>query len=150
MDFPIHELLDEKRSYQALLQWLHPEGLRCPHGHALPTGQAPHDSHRAPILDYRCRDCGAVFNLFTGTVFLKTRLPCSKIVLILRGFSQGTSTAQLARELMLDRGNLLELRHRAQERLVGRFPPLSTARRGGGGRRTVPERGREGHSSYST
>lgn len=67
MLFPIDDLLDETACYERLLSVLHPKGLRCPEGHALPADQAPHDRHRAPVMDYRCRDCGKVFNVFTGT-----------------------------------------------------------------------------------
>lgn len=65
-------------------------------------------------MDYRCRTCGAVFNLFTGTVWAGTHYSCSKIVLILRGVAQGTSTRQLADELECDYGTLLEYRHEIQ------------------------------------
>jgi hypothetical protein len=81
-------LLDEQACYDFLLQVLHPDGLVCPHGHPLPPNQAPHDRHRAPIMDYRCRSCGAVFNLFTNTLWSKTRYRCSSIVHILRGIAQ--------------------------------------------------------------
>ena len=57
--FPIGDLLDERACYAFLLHLLHPTGLACAHGHPLPPGQAPHDRHRAPILDYRCRECGS-------------------------------------------------------------------------------------------
>ena len=87
MRFPLNTLLDEQACYDFLLQVLHPGGLACPLGHLLPPQQAPHDRHRAPILDYRCRRCGAVFNLFTHTLFSKTRYRCSTIVLLLRGIA---------------------------------------------------------------
>ena len=58
MLFPIDDLLDERACYRLLLQAIHPEGLRCPRGHELPDDQAPHDRHREPVLDYRCRACG--------------------------------------------------------------------------------------------
>jgi transposase-like protein len=112
--FPINDLLDEQACYQFLLKHLHPEGLRCPEGHPLAPNAAPHDRHRAPIFDYRCRTCGRVFNLFTGTPWQKTHYRCSQIVFILRGFGQGTPTLHLARELGIDRGTLLERRHRMQ------------------------------------
>lgn len=115
MRFPIHDLLDEQRCYDFLLQALHPEGLRCPHGHPLLPEQGAHSRQRAPILDYRCRECGAVFNLFTGTLFSKTHQSCSTVVLILRGIAQGVSTKQLSEELALSYPNLLRLRHRIQE-----------------------------------
>ena len=73
LQFPLDELLDEQACYAFLLRVLHPDGLHCPQGHALPLDQAPHARHRAPILDYRCRTWGAVFNVFTGTSWSKTR-----------------------------------------------------------------------------
>jgi transposase-like protein len=127
--FPLNDLLDEQACHDFLLRVLHPEGLRCPRGHPLPSAQAAHDRHRAPILDYRCRTCGAVFNLFTGTVWTKTRYSCSTIVQVLRGIAQGVSTKHLAEELGLDRGHLLERRHRIQALLATQLSPLGTTSR---------------------
>ena len=62
--------------------------------------------------------CGRVFNAFTGTEFHKTHRRPSEILLILRGISQGTSTARLARELGRHRPHLLRLRHRLQARAM--------------------------------
>jgi transposase-like protein len=133
--FPIGDLLDERACHDFLLQVLHPHGLACPQGHPLPPTQAPHDRHRAPILDYRCRVCGAVFNLFTATIWSKSHYPCATIVLILRGIAQGTPTSHLAQELGIDRGHLLERRHAIQALLEQRLSPLTAAagcgRRGG-------------------
>jgi hypothetical protein len=66
--FPVDELLSEEECYRYLKRSLHPEGLSCPNGHKLPDDQAPHDRRRAPLVDYplvdyRCRECGAVFNI---------------------------------------------------------------------------------------
>ena len=126
--WPITDLLDEDRCYAYLRDWLYPDGLVCPHGHPLPPDQAPHDRHRAPILDYRCRQCGAVFNLFTGTVFSKTRYSCRLILQILRGIAQGLSTKHLAEELHVDCGHLLERRHAIQALLQQRPSPLDPGR----------------------
>ena len=112
--FPISDLLDEHECYAFLRHSLHPDGLCCPRGHGLPMGQAPHMRDRAPVVDYRCRECGAVFNLFTGTVWAGTHYSCAKIVLILRGFVQGTPTLPLADELECDYGTLLDYRHQMQ------------------------------------
>ncbi len=49
-NFPITDLLDETECYHWLVHVLHPEGLKCRNGHALPEGQAPHDRSRAPIV----------------------------------------------------------------------------------------------------
>ena len=129
LQFPLDDILDEQACHDFLLRVLHPDGLHCPQGHALPADQAAHDRHRAPILDYRCRSCGAVFNLFTGTIWTKTRYPCSTIVQILRGTAQGVSTKHLAEELGLDRGHLLERRHRIQALVAEQLFPRGTTPR---------------------
>ena len=130
--FPIQFLMNEQACYDYLLSVLHPQGLHCPQGHPLPADQGAHDRHRAPILDYRCQTCGTVFNLFTHTIWSKTRYSCATIVLILRGVAQGVPTAHLARELGIDRAHLLEHRHEIQKLIEQRFPPLGLERPGDG------------------
>jgi len=114
IQFPITDLLDGKQCYQFLLQTLHPDALHCPNGHLLPQGQAPHDRKRTPLVKYRCRSCGAVFNVFTGTLWAGTQYDCATVVMVLRGFTQGVPTLHLAQELSLDYSTLLERRHRLQ------------------------------------
>jgi transposase-like protein len=104
---PIIDLLSKQECYNYLLRVLHPDGLKCPCGHGIEAGQAPHTRDRAPIVEYRCRRCGRVFNLFTGTDWRGTRYDCRTIVLVLRGFAQGVPTLHLAEELNLDYETLL-------------------------------------------
>jgi transposase-like protein len=113
MDFPLLDLMDEQACYDWLLDQLHPDGLPCP-GCGRTDRYAVHRAHRDPVLDYRCHDCGRVFNAFTGTALQDTQKTPAQLVLILRGIAQGTSTARLARELGCDRKHLLQLRHRLQ------------------------------------
>ena len=127
--FPLHELMDEQKCYDYLLQVLHPDGLKCPRGHALPADQQPHDRHRDPIMDYRCRECGAVFNLFTDTIWSGSRYSCVQIILILRGIAQGVPTEHLASELGIDRSHLLDRRHEIQQLIEQGLSPLTPARR---------------------
>ena len=129
MAFPLQALMDEQACYNYLREMLYPQGLHCPHGHALPPEQAPHDRHRAPRMDYRCQTCGAVFNLFTGSVWSGTRYSCATIVLILRGIAQGVPTNHLARELGIDRAHWLTHRHAIQQLLQQHFPPYGADRR---------------------
>jgi transposase-like protein len=124
--FPINDLMSEQASYDFLLKVLHPDGLQCPQGHPLPSDQAPHDRHRDPLFDYRCRQCGAVYNIFSGTIWAKSRYRCSTIILIMRGIAQGTPTNHLAQELGIDRSSLLAHRHAIQKLIVERLPPLRT------------------------
>jgi transposase-like protein len=134
ISFPIQSLMDEQACYDYLLKVLHPQGWQCPQGHPLAAEQGAHDRHRAPLLDYRCKTCGAVFNLFTGTLWSKTRYSCATVVLILRGVAQGVPTAHLAEELGIDRAHLLEHRHEMPQLIEQRFPPEPPARQGNGGR----------------
>ena len=113
MDFPLTGLMNEDACYARLVEVLHPDGLACPRCGGDRFGV--HRAHRAPVLDYRCRDCRRVFNAFTGTALQKTSRRPSDLVLILRGFAQGATTARLARELGCDRIKLLVLRHKLQD-----------------------------------
>jgi transposase-like protein len=113
MDFPIQDLMNEEACSQFLLDLFHPAGLHCPRCQAA-EGFSTHRYSREPVLDHRCSRCGRVFNAWTGTPFQGTPWRPSPIVLILRGFAQGTSTAQLARELAWSRRHLWDLRHRLQ------------------------------------
>ena len=114
MDFPIADLMDDRACYDWLVALLHPGGLACPRCHG--TDAFVHRYYRDPVLDYRCKACGRVYNAFTGTDWQGTRFRPSQIALILRGFAQGRSTAGLARELGCSRRHLLDRRHAMQAR----------------------------------
>jgi transposase-like protein len=117
MDFPIIDLMDQQACYQKLSGLLHPDGLTCPR---CGSGRDRYNVHRrrdgSPVVDYRCKPCRRVFNLFTGTPWQGAHRTPAEILLILRGFVQGVSTARLARELGASRPHLLELRHEVQAR----------------------------------
>jgi len=127
IQFPIKALLSEEECHDYLEHTLHPEGLRCPRSHPLPVGQAPHDPGRAPIFKYKCRLCGAVYHLFTGTLWSGSHYDIRIVTLLMRGFLQGVPTSHLAEELGLDRGNLLKHRRRIQQLALQHKPeaPLS-------------------------
>ncbi len=122
MDFPIAELMDARACYEKLVHWLHPSGLRCPACNRDDRVRV-HRKERDPLWDYRCWRCNRVFNAYTGTALQGTKRGPVQLVLILRGFSQGVSTARLARELGCDRLELLRFRHKLQD-LASRFRDL--------------------------
>jgi transposase-like protein len=96
-----------------LVGWPHPDGLGCPRCAARDDLGTPR-RHRAPIPDYRGAACRRVFHALTGTAPQATKRRPVALVLILRGFDQGASTARLARELGCGRRELLDLSHRLQ------------------------------------
>lgn len=112
MQWPIHNILDEKKSYAELLDKLHDGTLRC--AKCGGSNYYRHSAYRDGIDKHRCRDCKHVFHIFSGTVFSGTTMKCSKILMILRGFVKGQSTRSLALELNMDRKHLLSLRHKVQ------------------------------------
>ncbi len=126
MAFPITELLDERAYSEFLLSVLHPKGLRCPAGHKVALGQAPNMSDRAPVMDYRCRRCGRVSNVFTNTLLKGTHYSCRQVVLLVRGFVQGVPTLHLARELDLDYETVLTRRHSWQAQALKESPDATT------------------------
>ncbi len=103
--------MDEQACYTQLVEWLHPDGMTCPRCHQHDR-MVVHRRGRDPVLDFRCRHCHRVFNVFTGTPLHGVKRRPRELVLIIRGFAQSVPTAQLARELGCDRSELLNLRHR--------------------------------------
>lgn len=115
MDFPIIDLLDEEMSVAWLMAHFHPDGLRCPHC------QADHRESRyfranvgSGLPVYRCAICDGIYHLYSGTLFEGSQLTPAQVVLLLRGFLQGQSSAQLSRELALAYKTVLKWRHRLQ------------------------------------
>jgi transposase-like protein len=118
MDFPIDDLLDQDACSRKLMDLLHPGGMACPRCAAREGLNVHRHRPDSPVVDYRCKGCRRVFNLFTATSWQGTHHTPATILLILRGIAQGTPTAQLARELGLSRPHLLDLRHEIQARAL--------------------------------
>ena len=111
--FPLKELLNPRACYELLVSLLHPRGFCCPNGHSLEHAYV-HKQDRPTIPDYRCKQCGRCFNVFTGTVLHGTKYNAVKVIQLLRGIVEGTPTAKLAREMGVDRKALLIRRHQLQ------------------------------------
>ena len=109
MDYAIDTLLDEDRYYAHLVDHSHGGKLTCPACGS--SNNRVHHRRRKPVFQFFCLECRTYFNVFTGTAFEGTRWPCSKIVMILRGFLKGDSTLSMSREMGLGYRNLLYLRH---------------------------------------
>jgi len=114
MIFPITYLLDERESSRWLARYFHPQGFGCPQCQAgVEQGRVFRHSKRG-LVDYRCKVCARVYNLYTGTVFAGCRLSASQAVLLLRGVCKGESSARLAEELGVCRSTVHLLRQKVQ------------------------------------
>lgn len=113
--------MDEQAGFDRIVAALHPNGLACPRC----GGDRPgvHRKHRAPIIDYRCRDCRRAFNAYTGAALHKTGRSPSALILVLRGFARGATTARMARELGCDRMKSLAPRHKLRDRALAGLDP---------------------------
>ena len=126
MDFPIIDLMDQEGCRQKLFDLFHPDGFACPRCGARDGLNIHRRRPDSPVVDYRCKGCLRVFNMFTGTPWQGTHLSPAQILLILRGIAQGVATAKLAREVGISRQHLLRLRHAIQARALAaadRAPP---------------------------
>lgn len=112
---PIQGLMDYQKCYEYLEALLHPNGLHCSQGHCLVEKQRPHKFRKNGLPCYKCYDCGQVYNLFTDSIFKGVHYDCIRIVLMLRGFAQGTTTLLLSKELGMSYNELLAWRHKLQE-----------------------------------
>ena len=115
MDFPILSLIDEAAAQAWVVNHFHPQGLRCPYCQASMSGARDfRRTQTSGLKVYRCKSCQGVYNLYSGTVFARTRFRPSQVVLLLRGTCQGVSSAQLSRELGLSRQTVLSIRRKLQ------------------------------------
>jgi hypothetical protein len=115
MDFPITDLMSEKASEEWIMEYFHPTGLRCPHCEAgWAEASEFRTTRRSQLTVYRCRACGGIYNLYSGTIFEARQLRPAQVVLLVRGVLKGESAATLARELGMSRTTITELRHLIQ------------------------------------
>jgi transposase-like protein len=116
MDFPITDLMSEKASAEWIMEYFHPTGIRCPHCEAAWAKAFEFRTTRKSHLTvYRCRECGGIYNLYSGTIFEARQLRPAQVVLLVRGVLKGESAATLARELGMSRTTITELRHLIQQ-----------------------------------
>jgi transposase-like protein len=116
MEFPITDLLGREQSERWLQEHFHPEGLKCPKcgagvEHSLPFRM----TKKSSLQVYRCRDCQAIYNLYSGTVFEHRHLRPQQAVLLVRGVLKGEPSKVMAAELGLNYITVLQLRRKLQE-----------------------------------
>ena len=115
MDFPIANLMSEKASEEWILEYFHPDGLRCPHcGAAWAEAFEFRTTRKSQLTVYRCKRCQGIYNLYSGTIFEARHLPPQEVVFLIRGVLKGESAATLARELGRSRTTVSELRQLIQ------------------------------------
>jgi transposase-like protein len=116
MEFPIIELLDPEQSEAWILEYFHPEGLKCPRCRAsVAEAHVFRNTHRSQLTVYRCNVCRQPYNLYSGTIFQQRHLTPQQVVLLVRGIVKGEPSKTLAAELGLHYTTVLELRRDLQD-----------------------------------
>ena len=114
MIFPIIELLDEGESSRWIGHYFHPQGLRCPQCKSGVEQARVFRHSKRGLVDYRCKRCDRVYNLYSETVFAGCGLSARQAVLLVRGVCKGESSLTLAAELGVCRSTVHLLRHKLQ------------------------------------
>lgn len=115
MEFPITELLDYEHSVEWILKHFHPKGLQCPKCRkGIAQSRKFRYTQTSKLEVHRCKHCGTIYNLYTGTVFQGSQWTPMQVVLLMRGLCKGETTRELAAELQLNYKTVLTMRHRVQ------------------------------------
>jgi transposase-like protein len=115
MEFPITELLDYENSVEWILAYFHPNGLTCPRCHTdLEQSRTFRRTQTRDLEVHRCKVCGAIYTLYTCTVFQGSQWTPMQVVLLMRGICKGETTRELAAALELNYKTVLTMRHRVQ------------------------------------
>jgi len=123
MEFPITDLLSQEQSEQWILDYFHPDGLKCPRCQASVAEAYVHrQTKKSQLTVYRCRHCRQIYNLYSGTVFQQRHLRPQQVVLLLRGVVKGEATTTLAAELDVSYQTVLDIRHELQANAVAMQP----------------------------
>jgi transposase-like protein len=101
------------------MEYFHPTGIRCAHcGAAWAEAKDFRRTRQSELIVYRCQSCQVIYNLYSGTIFQGRHLRPAQVVLLIRGVLKGESAASLARELVMSRTTITELRHVIQDNAV--------------------------------
>ena len=115
MRFPIINLLDQTDCESWLLEYFHPEGLKCRNCRAdVSAAHLFRRTKKSQLQVYRCNQCHSAYNLYTNTVFQQRHLTPQQVILLLRGVLKGETSAELADELGVNYQTVLDIRRDLQ------------------------------------
>jgi transposase-like protein len=119
MEFPIIDLLSQEQSEAWIMDYFHPDGLKCPRCRASVADAYVHrQTRKSGLTVYRCKHCRQIYNLYSATVFQQCHLTPQQVILLLRGVVKGEPSTILAAELAVSYQTVLDLRHKLQANAV--------------------------------
>lgn len=115
MELPITDLLRQVQSEAWILDYFHPEGLKCPHCQASVSEASAHrQTKKSGLTVYRCKHCRQIYTLYRGTEFQQCHLTAQPVGLLLRGVVKGEPSTPFAAELAVSYPTVLDWRHQLQ------------------------------------
>ena len=103
MDVNIHNLIDNAKCYETVrtLRWS--EGITCPHCESSNIIKRGQDDTEAYRQRYECKSCKKRFDDLTNTIFEGHHQPLKVWIIFLYFMGLNLSTAQIAKELNLNK-----------------------------------------------
>jgi transposase-like protein len=103
MQLNIHDLIDDAKCFEAVRELRWPDEVACPHcqsRHVIKRGKDDTQEHRQR---YECKDCDRRFDDLTNTIFEGHHQPLKVWVIFLYFMGLNLSTAQISKELSLNK-----------------------------------------------
>jgi transposase-like protein len=103
MELNIHNLIDDAKCFEAVRNLRWPNEIECPHcqsNHIVKRGKDDTQEHRQR---YECKCCNKRFDDLTGTVFAGHHQSLKVWIIFLYFMGLNLSTAQIAKELSLNK-----------------------------------------------
>ena len=103
MELNIHNLIDDAKCFEAVRNLRWPNEIECPHcqsNHIVKRGKDDTQEHRQR---YECKRCNKRFDDLTGTVFAGRHQSLKVWIIFLYFMGLNLSTAQIAKELSLNK-----------------------------------------------
>lgn len=104
---PLLELLSWEACYTELFLRLHPGGFRCGCGSEERIGHG-RSKNNFPV--YRCRNCGGVYSILTGTPLSGTTMGARELVLFMRLWGSKAGNEEMAKALGMHRSSVLQMK----------------------------------------
>jgi transposase-like protein len=120
----IRDLIDDAKCYETVRAMRWPEGVACPHCSAAAVIKDGRDDTQPHRQRYLCRDCGRRFDDLSGTIFAGHHQPLRIWIICLYFMGLNLSSLQIAKELDVDRDDVLAMIQQLRQGVVDRRPSV--------------------------
>jgi transposase-like protein len=120
----IQNLIDDAKCFQTIRDMRWPDLVICPHCSAETVIKDGRDDTQPDRQRYLCHGCHKRFDDLTGTIFAGHHQPLRTWVVCLYLMGLNLSSLQIAKELDMDRNDVLAMIQQLRQGIVDRCPPV--------------------------